>query len=190
MVILFARGGQASPEEQLACLVLILVVSVITIAIGACSKTNVVLKNGVPYCPACGRQVRARRGYCRSCGHKFTTLQWSSRKTPVPPTHEDPQKAIEKLDQAVERAHRVLEESRRDREVRYEAVRLLQEHQREKAEREKAERRAQRDEAYRAIGIEPGPFAWYKALPDWTQALLMGLAIALPAVIVLFVAFR
>jgi len=53
----------------------------------------------------------------------------------------------------------------------------------------RAERRAERDKAYRAKGVEPGPWAWFKVLPDVTQAILLGLAFAVPAVAILAVAF-
>jgi hypothetical protein len=43
-----------------------------------------------------------------------------------------------------------------------------------------AARRASRDAAYRAKGIEPGPLAWFKALPDTMQAIFLGLAFAIP----------
>jgi hypothetical protein len=54
----------------------------------------------------------------------------------------------------------------------------------------RAERRAARDRAYRSKGIEPGPFAWYKAMPDLAQALILGLAFTVPAVIILIVIVR
>jgi hypothetical protein len=38
--------------------------------------------------------------------------------------------------------------------------------------------RAEREEWYRARGVEPGPFAWFYVLPDWLRAVLVGLAIA------------
>jgi hypothetical protein len=37
-----------------------------------------------------------------------------------------------------------------------------------------ARRRAERDEAYRSRGIEPGRLAWFKSLSDLTQALILG----------------
>jgi len=50
-------------------------------------------------------------------------------------------------------------------------------------------RRARRDKAYRAMGIEPGPWAWYQALSDLKQAVVLGLAIGLPAGIALLAYF-
>jgi len=41
-----------------------------------------------------------------------------------------------------------------------------------------------RDKAYRARGIEPGPLAWYHALSDLSQAAVLGLVFAVPAVVV------
>jgi hypothetical protein len=51
-------------------------------------------------------------------------------------------------------------------------------------------RRAENEAAYRAKGIEPGPFAWFRALPDVTQSVLLGLAVAIPAVAILIVVLR
>ena len=38
---------------------------------------------------------------------------------------------------------------------------------------------------YRAKGVEPGPWAWFKVLPDTVQAIMIGLAFAIPTVAVL-----
>jgi hypothetical protein len=45
--------------------------------------------------------------------------------------------------------------------------------------------RHSRHELYRQRGIQPGPLAWYRAMSDLTQALLLGLAFALPVGLVL-----
>jgi hypothetical protein len=52
-----------------------------------------------------------------------------------------------------------------------------------------AARRAERDKAYRAMGIEPGPWAWYQALPEVQQAIVLGLAFGLPAGAILIAVF-
>ncbi len=44
-------------------------------------------------------------------------------------------------------------------------------------------RRADREAELRAKGIEPGPMAWFKELPDLTQALLLGIAITIPVLV-------
>jgi hypothetical protein len=49
----------------------------------------------------------------------------------------------------------------------------------------KSARRAEKEAAYRAKGIEPGPFAWFRALHDVTQSVLLGLAIAILALAIL-----
>jgi hypothetical protein len=49
---------------------------------------------------------------------------------------------------------------------------------------EAAEHRAKRDEAYRAMGIEPGPMAWYRELPEIGQAILLAGAIIVPVMTV------
>ena len=46
----------------------------------------------------------------------------------------------------------------------------------------RAVRREFRAAYYRERGVEPGPLAWYRVLPDWQQAIVLGLAIAAPAV--------
>lgn len=51
-------------------------------------------------------------------------------------------------------------------------------------------RRAEKEAAYRAKGIEPGPFAWFRALPDVTQSILLGLAVAIPAVAILIIVLQ
>jgi hypothetical protein len=47
--------------------------------------------------------------------------------------------------------------------------------------KDRAALRAEKDEALRARGVEPGLFAWFKVMPDLAQALVMGLALAVPA---------
>jgi hypothetical protein len=43
-------------------------------------------------------------------------------------------------------------------------------------------RKAQRDAFYRTKGVEPGPWAWFKVLPDLAHAILLELAFWVPAV--------
>jgi hypothetical protein len=47
-----------------------------------------------------------------------------------------------------------------------------------------------RRECYRERGIEPGPLAWFKALPDLAQAAVLGAAIAVPAVFIIVTLIR
>jgi hypothetical protein len=51
---------------------------------------------------------------------------------------------------------------------------------------DRAARKLERDEAYRARGVEPGRFAWYRALSDLGQALVLGGALG-GVVLVVFV---
>jgi hypothetical protein len=52
--------------------------------------------------------------------------------------------------------------------------------------REQAERRAAREQYYRDRGIEPGPWAWYQFLPEWAQAIILGVAFAaLPSLVLI-----
>jgi hypothetical protein len=40
------------------------------------------------------------------------------------------------------------------------------------------------------MGIEPRPFAWFKALLDLAQSIILGLAFAVPAVVILIMIVR
>ena len=44
-------------------------------------------------------------------------------------------------------------------------------------------RRAEREEYYRERGVKPGPWAWFQVLPEWLQAILLGLAISVPVIV-------
>jgi len=54
----------------------------------------------------------------------------------------------------------------------------------------RAASRAEREAYLRSRGVEPGPFAWYGLLPDWGQAIVLGLTLAVPLVLFLVVVFR
>jgi hypothetical protein len=53
--------------------------------------------------------------------------------------------------------------------------------------RERAARRAAREQYDRDRGVEPGPWAWYQVLPEWAQAIVLGVAFAVLPSIVLVV---
>jgi hypothetical protein len=74
----------------------------------------------------------------------------------------------------------VLAEQERRRRQEEEHLKFLQT-ERERIEQEAAARLAERDAAYRAKGVEPGPWAWFWVLPDLTQAILLGVTFAIPA---------
>jgi hypothetical protein len=42
---------------------------------------------------------------------------------------------------------------------------------------------AERDKAYRAKGVKPGPWAWFRVLPEWVQAVALGLAAPAPIIV-------
>jgi hypothetical protein len=73
-----------------------------------------------------------------------------------------------------------------NREYWAEQRRIQAEYQRARNERRaerrvlKEERQAERDKAYRAKGVEPGPFAWYRAMGDLSQALVLGCGLGAP----------
>jgi hypothetical protein len=55
----------------------------------------------------------------------------------------------------------------------------------------RAERRrlwwAERDKAYRAKGVKPGPWAWFQVLPEWVQAVALGLAAPAPIIVAIVI---
>ena len=48
---------------------------------------------------------------------------------------------------------------------------------------------AARAQWYRDRGITPGPFAWFHLIPDWGQAIAIGLIVAVPIVWLLYLFF-
>ena len=62
--------------------------------------------------------------------------------------------------------------------------------QRDERQADRAARRHAREASYRAKGIEPGPLAWFKALPDTLQASIIGIGLAVPLVVVVVAFFR
>jgi hypothetical protein len=169
IAIVVAAGGQASGAEFVIGLVVILVVFLVGILAQASAHYDVLVKNGLPYCPRCNRPVSYRREYCRACGYKYKTFGG-------PP-----------VDAAVgQRNARQRAEARQLASEQRKAERL---EKKKVAEAEKSARRAERDKAYRAMGIEPGPWAWYLALSELKQAVVLGLAFGLPAGVLLVAIF-
>lgn len=79
------------------------------------------------------------------------------------------------------RRDRELEERQRDAEqaaIAREEARLVR-------EKSRLRRKAERDAYYLDRGIKPGPMAWYYLLPDWARAAAIGLAIAVPVLVLL-----
>lgn len=79
--------GAASPSEQLFAflfLMVVVAVALISAALGGQATYDVSYKGGAPYCPRCNRQIRVRRGYCRSCGYTFVSY------SPKPPNNPEP----------------------------------------------------------------------------------------------------
>ena len=70
-----------------------------------------------------------------------------------------------------------IEIQQRKQEQRETAARL----DRERRDEEKRYARQVREEFYRDRGVEPGPMAWFKVLPDWVQPIILGVAVAIPA---------
>jgi hypothetical protein len=197
MAMILAARGQASGAEIVIGLVIILVVALIAIVMGASAHYDVLIKNGLPYCPRCNRQVTYRRDHCRACGYKYKTYGGP----PGDPAAQQPNSR-----QLAERKRVAqLQEFERSKKERLAGA----ENAARRAERDKAyiamgiqpgpwawrtarraARRAERDEAYRARGIEPGPWAWYQALPAVQQAIILGLAFGLPTGMILILIFH
>ena len=170
------HGNQASGAEVLIGIVFIVIVAIIVMA-EASARYDLNVRNGLPYCPQCNRQVSYRRDYCRACGYRFKTYG------PVE-TEPGPAEITRQRSEAAWKHHLDEEALRKRREER-------QRRELESAERAalKARKKQERDKAYRAMGIEPGPLAWYWAQPDLVQALLLGLVIASPVVLILTLVF-
>lgn len=162
---LFARHQQGDPTVQAIGAVVIVGLCIIALFRELTSHYDVVTKSGAPYCPRCNRQVSFRRDHCRCCGYRFKTYG-------SPQAQVQGQSRLEALQAEAKRKARVAEQERLERA-------------REAKVAEKAARRTARDDAYRAKGIEPGPLAWYKALPDVAQAIVLGLSMAIPTAAVL-----
>src|SRR5689334_18571453 len=54
--------------------VFVAVCLIVCLIYNAGSTWHVNVRNGLPYCPNCNRQVSYRRDYCRACGHKTRTF--------------------------------------------------------------------------------------------------------------------
>lgn len=63
----------ASLVEMGLGLIFIIIVVVVASIQGASKRHDVVVRNNVPRCPKCNRQVSYRREYRRSCGYKFVS---------------------------------------------------------------------------------------------------------------------
>jgi hypothetical protein len=165
IVLIFAAHGEAIGAEFVFGLVFPLIVAAVSVVVRAFTHFDVVIRNGWPYCPHCNRQVTYRRKFCRSCGYKYETFEGP------------PQPVWNTLAQDIDNVRLQFEDRRARREE-------------ERQQREEAAAvRAERDKEYRANGIEPGRWAWYKALPELTQAILVVLAIAASAAIVVATLF-
>jgi hypothetical protein len=73
---------------------------------------------------------------------------------------------------------------------RLDAVRAAEKEACAEAAALKAARRKERERWYRARGIEPNAWAWFWALPDVAQAVVVGLALSIPALILVVVLFQ
>lgn len=72
--MILAAHGQTSGTESVIGLVFLLVLFLVGILVQASAHYDVLVKNGLPYCPRCNRQVSYRRENCRACGYKYKTF--------------------------------------------------------------------------------------------------------------------
>jgi hypothetical protein len=109
MIIFCARGG----GEFLIGLIFIAIVALISLIAGANNQKWVVVRNGLPYCPNCNRQVslKAARPCCRACGFDLTK----------PPA--SVQAAREKAEKEARAATQLAEEAARKERVKKERER-------------------------------------------------------------------
>jgi hypothetical protein len=161
-------------ESVITALFLIFIFIIIAVvrALKGPARYDVVLRGGAPYCPRCNRQVSYRRDHCRSCGYTFVSYG---------PTPEEIAQEKRSWKQAAEFQEGLL----KGKQQRARA-------EKERRAQERAQRRAERDAYYLDRGIKPGPFAWYQLLPDWQQAILLGIACAAPVslLITIFIIMR
>src|SRR5215469_1146095 len=155
--LLFAAASGGEVFLAFVMIGVAILIPLVVAAVQGPARYNVVIRGGAPYCPQCNRQVSYRRDYCRCCGYKFVT--YGDTYHP------------ELSNQSLAERREAARQEREAREKRAAEARAR------RAERLAA--RAERDKAYRAMGIEPGPLAWFKALPDVVQAIGLGVVIAL-----------
>jgi hypothetical protein len=138
----------------------------------ALARWNVVVRNGIPYCRNCNRQVSWNRSYCRACGAATRVYGPDpAEATAGEEARERDRYWKEKARHVIKARRATLWAERKQRWADYWAM-----------------RKQAREEHWIARGVEPGPLAWYRALPEWGQALTLGLAIGAP-VALLTIAF-
>lgn len=164
--VVIAANNAPTGIEILVCGGLLLFAVIAALA-AEYPKVNVVTKNGLPHCPFCGRQVSLRRNWCRACGADLTV-----RETEKPSIWVEPNSAwIEK--EKAEQTKRI-----RDAQIKTRINQKIREAKQQKA-----------DEYWIARGVEPGPMAWWRALPDWVRVTTITVAVAVPLALALLKRF-
>lgn len=176
--ILIAAGDPVETVIGLLFIVFAVLAALIAAAVKGPARYDVLTKRGVPYCPRCNRQVSYRRDYCRSCNYQFVSYGPTSEEVALERWQRQQVEERERL--AFDERQRIRDEDRRRR---------AEERVKRRAE-ERATRLAEREAYYRGRGVEPGHFAWFKVLPDWQQAVLAGLAVAVPLITILIALLR
>ena len=176
--IVFAARADGS-EQVIGLIFICFTVSMVFIValIRGPAHYDVVIKRGAPYCPCCNRQVSYRREHCRSCGYNFVSHG---------PTPEEKERRCR---EEVQERQRSQEEEKRRAEERLFASKIRIEKGKQRAQ-EQIQQQDERNKYYSARGIEPGPLAWFRLLPDYIQAIMLGFAVAIPAVFILVTFLR
>jgi hypothetical protein len=177
--ILFAARHHASHGDGAGAILgfIVIVVLLVVFALrAATARYDLIQRSGLRYCPRCNRQVSLRREFCRACGYRFVTYGAS----PAEPREPSPATIAEARSRGAWRRHLAEETSRRREE-----------------ESRRADQVAEKQHALSVLKIQVSdgppplpktrvsPLDWYRKQSDLGQATVLGLAIAIPAIIVL-----
>ena len=147
--VLILAAKHESPEAALFGTLLGIVACVLAVIAALNKNQNAVWKNGVPYCPICGKQISLKSS--RTIADR-ADITWSNHQPHQGPRSrtraERPRHAFRAL--PIRRAN-----AKRERRTTKGA-----EAERQRLEEEVLRIRTEREMKYRAKGIEPGPWAW------------------------------
>ena len=144
-------------------------------------ERSVVTRGGIPHCPSCGRQVSHRRDVCRSCGGSLYVRRQPERVDPAELARIEAEREADRLARAVEWERFVTSIGDVFIRARGAVAAVVA---------WRSGRRAARRQYLRSRGIQPGPLAWFKLLPETLQAIILGLSLAVPAAIATVALFR
>jgi hypothetical protein len=138
----------------------LLVALLIAYAVQGETYYDVQLRGGAPYCPRCNRQVSYRRNYCRCCGYVYLKSVERPPQTPV---------KLEPLQDPLFR-----EIGKKGEDLFYAAGVLV----------------GKCLTAVVTFACFVFEMEWFRRLPDWLQATIIGLSVGIPLAIIAFLLFR